>query len=102
MLSSTAGDPFCSDATRTREENLKNVRIAMRALAVAALFKGGLAACTITPDSNGHVTITGVLADSAYIQCTTLTSVTIGDSVESIGEVRSSRPPPHSSREPAG
>ena len=98
MLSSTAGDPFCSDAPRTREENLKNVRIAMRALAVAALFKGGLAACASTPDSNGHVTITGVLAKYAYQGCTTLISVTITDTVTSIGEVRSSRPPPHSSR----
>ena len=103
MLSSTAGDPFCSDAPRTREENLKNVRIAMRALAVAALFKGGLAACAITPDSNGHVTITGVsVGGEAYKECDTLISVTIGDSVTSIGDVRSSRPPPHSSREPAG
>ena len=103
MLSSTAGDPFCSDAPRTREENLKNVRIAMRALAVATLFEGGLAACAINPDSNGHVDISGTtIADNAFNACTTLKSITIPDSVTSIGVVRSSRPPPHSSREPAG
>jgi hypothetical protein len=62
--------------------NLKNVRIAIRALAVATLFEGGLAACATNPDSNGHVTIS--------------------DSATSIGYVRSSRPPSHSSGEAAG
>jgi hypothetical protein len=62
--------------------NLKNVRIAIRALAVATLFEGGLAACSITPDANGHVTIP--------------------DSATSIAIVRSSRPPSHSSGEAAG
>ena len=103
MLSSTASDPFCSDKPRTKKEDLKNVRIAIRALEVAALFKGGLAGCAVEPDSNGHVTITGTtIAGYAFYACNSLISVTISDTVTSISFVRSSRPPPHSSREPVG
>ena len=83
--------------------SLRRRRTPLCALAVAVLAKGGLADCAITPDSNGHVNISGTtIADYTFYQCSALKSVTIPDSVKSIGYVRSSRPPPHSSREPAG
>jgi hypothetical protein len=80
------------DVPGTREEKVKNVRIVIRALAVAALFKGGLANCA-SVDSNGHVTITGVIDHHAFEGCSTIRSVTITDSVTKIGNVRYSLPP---------
>ena len=87
------------DDPGTREEKGKNVRIAIRALAVAALFMGGLANCA-SVDSNGHVTITGGVIDrQAFSECSTILSVTITDSVTKIGKVRYSLSPPRSTRQ---
>ena len=83
--------------------NYKNPRMVVPALAVVALLVAVLAGCATPPDVNGHVDITGTsIAGSAFYTCTTLTSVTIADTVKSIGDVRSSRPPFHSSIKPAG
>ena len=52
-----------------------------------------MAGCAITPDSNGHVTIpddwsglvNGTIPSGAFLLCSALQSVTISDSVTSIG-----------------
>ena len=57
------------------------------------LVKVCMAVCAITPDENGHVTIPddwsglakGAIPSSAFASCSALQSVTIPDSVTSIG-----------------
>ena len=100
VVAATAASTF---SRRERTLSRRRRRESLRALVVAALAKGGLAGCGITPDSNGHVTISGTtIAHYAFLWCTALISVTISDTVTSIGDVRSFRSPPHSSREPVG
>ena len=110
VVAATAASTF---SRRERTLSRRRRRESLRALVVAALAKGGLAGCGITPDSNGHVTISGMkindvtisgttIADNAFYSCSALTSVTIGDSVPAFTAVRSARPPPSSSRDPVG
>ena len=86
VVAATAASTF---SRRERTLSRRRRRESLRALAVAALAKGGLAGCAITPDSNGHVTISGTaIAVDAFRSCTALTSVTIGNSIIDINAFR--------------
>ena len=58
------------------------------------LVSKGLGDCAIQPDENGNVTIpddwsglvNGAIPSRAFLSCSALQSVTIGDSVTSIGD----------------
>jgi len=57
-------------------------------LLLFALLRPADAACAVNPDSNGHVDIDNTntaIADNAFYECTGLVSVTIANTVTSIG-----------------
>ena len=70
-----------------------NAKLSILLLIWSNLVAKCMAGCAITPNENGHVTIpddwsglvNGGIPSSAFASCSALQSVTIGDSVTSIG-----------------
>ena len=102
------------ERTRCSTADTKSALKSLRALALVATLHVAQANCAITP-VNGHVDIpeswTGIgqlsgvglhptPSQAPFYRCSTLSSVSIPNTIEYLGKVRSSRPTPHSSREP--
>ena len=83
---------------RSRSHSLSHrhlmcVGVLVRVLLCVWMYAGlSMAGCAITPDSNGHVDISGTSIDNgAFEGCTSLSAVVIPDSVTSVGNVAFSR-----------